>query len=123
MESVSTYGALIGRVHAAGMALGDANASNVVVSNSGLYLTDLEQAVSGGDAAWDVAEFLYYTSKLSGREDPMQQVANAFLKGYSENGDRAILTKAKNLKYFLPFQPFLTPSMGRMLRESLAEFA
>jgi tRNA A-37 threonylcarbamoyl transferase component Bud32/predicted nucleotidyltransferase len=120
---VSTYGVLVGRVHAAGMALGDAKASNVVVSKDALYLTDLEQALTGGDPAWDVAEFLYYTSKLSGREDAMRRVADVFLKGYSQTGDRAILAKARNLKYFLPFQPFLTPSMGRMLRESMAEFS
>ncbi|HMD79570.1 MAG TPA: hypothetical protein VKF39_06280, partial [Nitrososphaerales archaeon] len=123
LEPVSAYGVLVGKVHAAGMALGDAKASNVVVSKDVLYLTDLEQALTGGDPAWDVAEFLYYTSKLSGREDAMRRVADAFLKGYSETGDRAILAKARNLKYFLPFQPFLTPSMGRMLRESMAEFS
>jgi tRNA A-37 threonylcarbamoyl transferase component Bud32 len=120
---VTNYGALIGRIHVAGMALGDAKASNVVVSNDGLYLTDLEQALAGGDMAWDIAEFLYYTSKLSNREDAMRRVADAFLKGYSGTGDRSVLAKARNLKYFLPFQPFLTPSMGRMLRDSMAELS
>jgi len=105
------------------MALGDAKASNVVVSKDGLYLTDLEQALPRGDTAWDVAEFLYYTSKLSIREDAMRRVAEAFLRGYSETGDRAIVAKARNLKYFLPFQPFLTPGMGRMLRDSMGEFS
>jgi Kae1-associated kinase Bud32 len=122
LEAVSTYGTLVGKIHAAELALGDAKASNVVVSKEGLYLTDLEQALANGDMAWDVAEFLYYTSKLSNREDAMRRVADAFLKGYSETGDRAVLAKARNLKYFLPFQPFLTPSMGKMLRESMAQF-
>ena len=123
LEPVSGYGTLIGKIHAAEMALGDAKASNVVVSKDGLYLTDLEQALPRGDTAWDVAEFLYYTSKLSIREDAMRRVAEAFLRGYSETGDRAIVAKARNLKYFLPFQPFLTPGMGRMLRDSMGEFS
>lgn len=122
-EPVSAYGTIIGKVHAAGMALGDAKASNVVVSGGGLYLTDLEQALPGGDEAWDVAEFLYYTSKLSGREESMRRVADAFLRAYALYGDRAVLTKARSLKYFLPFQPFLTPSMGKMLRESMGEYS
>jgi len=123
LEPVSSYGTLVGKTHAAEMALGDAKASNVVVSKDGLYLTDLEQALPGGDAAWDVAEFLYYTAKLSSQEDGMRRVAETFLRGYAETGDRAIVAKARNQKYFLPFRPFLTPSMGRMLRESLDEFS
>lgn len=123
LRAVSSYGKLVGRVHSAGYALGDAKASNVVVSEKGLYLTDLEQAVPGGDEAWDVAEFLYYTSKLSGREDAMRRVAEGFLRAYVESGARANVSRAKSLKYLWPFQPFVTPSMGRMLRESMADFA
>jgi len=123
LEPVTAYGTVVGKVHASGLALGDAKASNVVVSAGGLYLTDLEQALDGGDEAWDIAEFLYYTAKLSVREEPMRRVTEAFLRGYALYGDRSVLTKAKNLKYFLPFQPFLTPGMGRMLRESMADYS
>ncbi len=123
LESVSAYAGLIARVHAAGLALGDAKASNVVVSPQGLYLTDLEQSVPGGDMAWDVAEFLYYTAKLSTREEAMRRVGRAFLESYVSSGRREIVAKARGPKYYRPFQPFLTPGMGKTLKDLMTEFS
>ncbi len=120
---VAAYAGLMASVHAADMALGDAKASNVVVSDKGLYLTDLEQAIEKGDRAWDVAEFLYYTSKLSVREERMRDVASAFLESYARSGDRSVVAKARGAKYFRPFQPFLTPGMARMLKELMARYS
>lgn len=122
MEHVATYADLMAKVHSAGFALGDAKASNVVVSTRGLYLTDLEQSVPGGDMAWDLAEFLYYTAKLSTREEAMSRVARAFLESYVSSGSRTIVDKAKTPKYYRPFQPFVVPGMARMLQDLLAEF-
>ena len=122
-DSVSAYGDLMAKVHAGGIALGDAKPSNVVVASNGLYLTDLEQAFPGGDQSWDIAEFLFYTAKLSNREEPMRKVATAFLDSYLKSGDPSKVSRAKNQKYFGPFRPFLTPGMARMLREMLAAYA
>ena len=116
IEQVSAYAILMAKVHGAGVALGDAKASNVVVSPRGLYLTDLEQSVIGGDRAWDLAEFLYYTAKLSIRDEAMNHVARAFLKSYVSFADRATVARAKSPKYYRPFQPFVTPGMARMLQ-------
>ncbi|MDG6969582.1 MAG: hypothetical protein JRN54_00535, partial [Nitrososphaerota archaeon] len=117
------YGALMARIHGWGMALGDAKPSNVIVSGEGLYLTDLEQAYPGGDQAWDLAEFLYYTAKLSNRENAMKAVAVAFLDSYVREGDRSRVAKARGAKYFGPFRPFLTPAMAKMLRELMSTYA
>jgi tRNA A-37 threonylcarbamoyl transferase component Bud32/predicted nucleotidyltransferase len=122
MEHVSAYADLLAKVHGAGLALGDAKASNVVISPRGLYLTDLEQSVSGGDMAWDLAEFLYYTAKLSTREEAMNSVARAFLVSYVSAGNRETVSKARNPKYYRPFQPFITPGMAHMLKELMGEF-
>jgi tRNA A-37 threonylcarbamoyl transferase component Bud32 len=110
-------------VHEAGLALGDAKASNVVISSRGLCLTDLEQALPAGDKAWDVAEFLYYTAKLSNREAAMRRVATAFLSAYVELGERGVVERAMGKKYFRPFRPFLTPGMAATLRDAMAEFS
>jgi tRNA A-37 threonylcarbamoyl transferase component Bud32 len=118
---VSAYGDLLAKVHGAGLALGDAKASNVVVAPSGLYLTDLEQSVPGGDMAWDIAEFLYYTAKFSMRDEAMNRVARAFLGSYLSSGSRETLAKARSPKYYRPFQPFVTPGMARMLQQLMAE--
>ena len=123
LTPVSDYGAQVAKVHAGGVALGDAKPSNVIVSPGGLHLTDLEQAFPGGDQAWDVAEFLYYTAKLSTRESAMQKVAEAFLGSYVLAGNRANLSKARGQKYFGPFRPFLTPGMAKMLRDVLSSHA
>lgn len=123
LATVSEYGALMAKVHSRGIALGDAKPSNVIASTLGLFLTDLEQAYPGGDQAWDVAEFLYYTAKLSTKEDAMKEVAEAFLASYVRTGNRATLVKARGEKYFGPFRPFLTPGMAKMLREMLSKYA
>ncbi len=119
---VSAYAELIAKVHGAGLALGDAKPSNVVVSQQGLCLTDLEQSLPGGDMSWDLAEFLYYTAKLSNREEAMQRVARAFLGSYAASGRRETISKARGPKYFRPFRPFLTPGMSKMLKETMSEF-
>ena len=120
---VSEYGKVLARVHAEGIAVGDAKPSNVIVSQEGLYLTDLEQAFTGGDQAWDIAEFLYYTAKLSNREDAMKKVATAFLDSYVKSGGRTSVAKARSPRYLGPFRPFLTPGMTKMLRERLSAYA
>jgi tRNA A-37 threonylcarbamoyl transferase component Bud32 len=120
---VSAYGEVMAKVHGEGLALGDAKPSNVIVSGGGLCLTDLEQSVPGGDQAWDIAEFLYYTAKLSNREDAMKGVATAFLETYARAGDRGNVSKAKGQRYLGPFRPFLTPGMTRMLRETMSDYA
>ncbi len=122
MEHVSAYAELMGKVHSAGFALGDAKASNVVVSPSGLFLTDLEQSVKGGDMAWDIAEFLYYTAKLSTREEAMSRIARAFLEAYRPPDAAETISKAKTAKYYRPFQPFVVPNMAKMLQSTMAEF-
>jgi len=123
VSEVSGYGDVIARVHAGGIALGDSKPSNVVAASEGLYLTDLEQAFPGGDQAWDIAEFLYYTAKLSNREDAMKKVAIAFLESYLKSGDRSKVARARGQKYFGPFRPFLTPGMAKMLRDLLSAYA
>jgi tRNA A-37 threonylcarbamoyl transferase component Bud32 len=120
---VSAYGEVLAKVHGEGIAVGDAKPSNVIVSKEGLYLTDLEQAFAGGDQAWDIAEFLYYTAKLSNREDAMRKVATAFLDSYAKSGDRTNIAKARSPRYLGPFRPFLTPGMTKMLRERLSSYA
>lgn len=123
ISSVSAYGSLMANIHSGGIALGDTKPSNVIISRDGLYLTDLEQAVPGGDQAWDVAEFLYYTAKLSNKEDAMEKVAVSFLQSYVKVAERSSVAKAKGTKYFGPFRPFLTPGMAKMLRETMSAYS
>lgn len=123
LRSVSEYGTMIGRVHSAGLTIGDTKASNVVVSDRGLYLTDLELSSEGGDFAWDVAEFVYYTAKLSRKNSTMEAVGRSFLEAYAKAADPRTIAAAGDQKYLRPFQPFLSPGMAKALKASFAEYS
>jgi tRNA A-37 threonylcarbamoyl transferase component Bud32/predicted nucleotidyltransferase len=123
LTAVAEYGRLMSVIHNSGYALGDAKASNVVVSSDGLYLTDLEQSDPNGDKAWDLAEFIYYTAKLTAKQDAMNDVARTFLDSYAKSGAADILAKAASPKYLRPFLPFLLPTMTRSLRDLFNEYA
>jgi tRNA A-37 threonylcarbamoyl transferase component Bud32 len=122
LDHVRAFAEVLARAHAAGIALGDAKASNVVIARDGLYLTDLEQAIEGGDPAWDVAEFLYYTGKLLTKEQGMDKVARVFLAAYAGSGDRSVIGRAKKPKYLRPFQPFIKTGMASLLRELMTKY-
>ncbi len=127
-EAVRMFGESMGRIHTAGFALGDSKANNVIVKRGGaeartpvsddLYFTDLEQAMDGGDQAWDVAEFVYYQAKLSFKDSGARKVADAFLDGYGKTNGTENILKAMTPKYAAPFRPFTTPQVLRAVRES-----
>jgi tRNA A-37 threonylcarbamoyl transferase component Bud32/predicted nucleotidyltransferase len=123
IAAVSAYGEAIARAHGVGISIGDAKASNVIVSDRGLFLTDLEQAAADLDPSWDVAEFLYYTAKLSNKESVMKAVADTFLASYIRTGDRSVVKKARSLKYLTPFQPIVTPGMTRVVRDAMEAYS
>ena len=119
-QTVERYGAAMGDVHKAGFSLGDSKATNVIVKGDrGLYFTDLEQAVEGGDQAWDIASFLYYQAKLSLKEAGMKKVADAFLKGYRRANGTENIVKAKSPKYVAPFRPLSAPQVMKVVKESI----
>ena len=61
--NIEKYGGLLGKLHKAGIVYGDTKPQNVLVATKGgIALLDLEQTVEGGDEAWDLAEFLYFSA-------------------------------------------------------------
>lgn len=123
LTSVENFGKALAAVHRAGFALGDSKASNVVVADGGVFLTDLEQALEGGDMAWDLAEFLYYTAKLSVKGGGMEKVARAFLTAYKKENGKETISRARSVRYLAPFQPFLTPNMTKLMRDLMGEYS
>jgi tRNA A-37 threonylcarbamoyl transferase component Bud32 len=96
-------GSWMARVHGAGACIGDAKPENLVSSDGEIYFLDLEQSSKGGDRAWDVAEFLYYTGHLIPFEGWFSRLVQAFLDGYRAHGDERILKRAGGLSYLKPF--------------------
>jgi len=122
-SDVEEYAKVLGKLHKANLVYGDTKPENVIVGKDGINLLDLEQAVEGGDKAWDLAEFLYYSAKLAKQEEGMKLVAESFLSAYrAENGGR-VIAKARNLRYLTPFILFVAPKRIRVVRKALKRYS
>jgi tRNA A-37 threonylcarbamoyl transferase component Bud32 len=121
--NIRIFAQILGMMHNAGLVYGDTKSENVLISKDGIYLLDLEQAEEGGDEAWDLAEFLYYTAMLGKSEEGMKLVAESFLDAYrARNGDQ-VIAKARDPRYLTPFRLFLTPEMRRVVEEALEKYS
>jgi tRNA A-37 threonylcarbamoyl transferase component Bud32 len=120
---VEKYARALAKLHKAGLVYGDAKAENAIVCGDEVSLFDLEQAVENGDAAWDLAEFLYFSARGATNDEGMKLVADSFLASYrKENGTRTIET-ATNVRYLVPFRPFLASGMITVIRDSLERYS
>ncbi|MBQ04464.1 hypothetical protein CL673_07145 [Candidatus Bathyarchaeota archaeon] len=120
-EAVAHFGEILSRIHSLGMSFGDTKPNNYVINNKDdkIYLLNLEQLSEGGDQAWDIAEFLYYSVKLAVNSKGPRALADAFREGYLKHGSADKLQRAARLKYLLPFQPFLFPPVINEIRRQL----
>ena len=111
LASLSKAGEIIANVHSRNIALGDTKPENMLVKQDGsIYMIDFEQATEGGDKAWDVAVFLYYSGHylqpLYGN-DKAESIAKAFINGYLKaGGDVDVIKKAGSPKYTRIFSIF-----------------
>ena len=122
-SEVNRYGEVLALLHSVGYTVGDTKGSNAIHSQEGIYLTDLEQASKEGDPAWDIAEFLYFSCKLTPQVSGSRTLTRTFLEGYLRVGSTEIVRKALHLKYLAPFQPFLTPQVTQAVRKAMREAA
>jgi Kae1-associated kinase Bud32 len=111
LDSICKAGEIFAKVHACDISLGDTKPENMLVKQDGtIYMIDFEQATEGGDKAWDVAVFLYYSGHylqpLYGN-NKAELIAKAFIKGYlTAGGDVAVIRKAGAPKYTRIFSIF-----------------
>ncbi len=114
LGAVEGFGEILARVHGYNVALGDTKPDNVLVKPDGtLYLIDFEQALRGGDKAWDIAVFLYYCGHyLQPFESTVkaESIAVAFIEGYLRaGGTLENIHKAALPKYTRVFSIFTMP--------------
>lgn len=119
-DVVKRLGEELGKVHKEGYSLGDTKPSNYIYDGVKIYLTDLEQAGLGGDQAWDIAEFLYYSAKLTLNSEKVRKVTNSFLDGYLRYAPVDAVKRSLHIRYITPFQPILVPHVMKALREEVA---
>lgn len=104
-------GEILANVHSYDVTLGDTKPENMLVKKDGsIYMIDFEQAAQGGDKAWDVAVFLYYSGHflqpLYGKAKA-EAIAKAFINGYLKaGGDVEVVQKAGVSKYTRVFSIF-----------------
>ena len=111
LANIGKAGEIFANVHSHNIALGDTKPENMLVKQDGsIYMIDFEQATQGGDKAWDVAVFLYYSGHyllpLYGNSKA-ESIAKAFINGYLKaGGDVDVIRKAGSSKYTRIFSIF-----------------
>jgi tRNA A-37 threonylcarbamoyl transferase component Bud32 len=111
LANIGKAGEILANVHSRNISLGDTKPENMLVKQDGsIYMIDFEQATQGGDKAWDVAVFLYYSGHyiqpLNGTIKA-ESIAKAFINGYLKaGGDVEVIKKAGLSKYTRIFSIF-----------------
>jgi len=121
LNTVRQYGQELGKVHSAGYTLGDTKPSNILVSNNKIYLVDLEQMGQNNEKGWDIAEFVYYSSKFTLDSDKAGILVEEFLDGYLSYGRKEWVKESLKIGYLTPFQPMLAPNVSRTIRRKMKD--
>jgi len=114
LGKVGMLGETMAQVHGHNVSLGDTKPDNVLIKPDGtIFLIDFEQAMQGGDKAWDVAVFLYYCGHYLQPFDSntkAERIAQAFIGGYLRGGGNIDnINKAGLPKYTRVFSIFTMP--------------
>ncbi|OGD52655.1 hypothetical protein A3K80_04155 [Candidatus Bathyarchaeota archaeon RBG_13_38_9] len=120
-ESISDVGRNIAKVHTLGIQLGDSKPENFIRNAEGkVFILDLEQAKKGGDFAWDIAVFLYFSAHYSTPYgDKMKQLTESFIHGYSEQGNSENLRQAAGINYLKVFSFWAFPRSNYIVSKTL----
>jgi len=116
LGKVGMLGETMAQVHGHNVSLGDTKPDNVLIKPDGtIFLIDFEQAMQGGDKAWDVAVFLYYCGHYLQPFDSntkAERIAQAFIGGYLRGGGNIDnINKAGLPKYTRVFSIFTMPAI------------
>jgi Kae1-associated kinase Bud32 len=114
LQLITRVGTIMAQVHARNVSLGDTKPDNVLIKQDGtIYLIDFEQAMQGGDKAWDIAVFLYYCGHYLQpfySNEKAEAIAKAFIDGYlREGGNVDDVRRAGSTKYQRVFSIFTMP--------------
>jgi len=113
LRLIRLVGRSVSKVHGADLTLGDCKPENFIVTPKDTFIVDLEQGARGGNATWDLVEFLYFSGHYANTLDPLEGVIDltkSFIAGYLEGGgDRRRFVEAARLKYTKVFTPLTLP--------------
>ena len=123
-EKLATYsiGETMAVTHSMDLSIGDTRPDNFIVDRKGeSTLLDLEQAKRGGDPAWDVAEFLYFSGHYwLSYNKTLARITDEFVNGYlNVHGTKAILRYAASARYLRLFSIWTPPFVLSGIRHRL----
>lgn len=110
--------------HSMDLSIGDTRPDNFIVDRKGeATLLDLEQAKRGGDPAWDVAEFLYFSGHYwLSYNKTLARITDEFVNGYlNVHGTKAILRYAASARYLRLFSIWTPPFVLSGIRHRLLQ--
>ncbi|MEM2320859.1 MAG: lipopolysaccharide kinase InaA family protein [Candidatus Bathyarchaeia archaeon] len=112
LKIIRKIGCEIANIHKLGISIGDCKPENMLVTHEGkIFFVDLEQAERGGDQAWDIAEFLYYSGHyILLPANAIEEIVREFINGYvTSGGNLENIKRALSLKYVRVFSFFTPP--------------
>ena len=120
-ECFSDLGEIFARAHELGVELGDSKPENFVIDRKNrIFALDLEQSKKGGDFAWDIAEFLFYSGHYAiVPKEGLRQLTESFIEGYMDNGNMDNIRKAMGLSYIKVFSLWTAPQVIYRITEIL----
>ena len=123
-EKLATFsiGETMAVTHSMDLSIGDTRPDNFIVDRKGeSTLLDLEQAKRGGDPAWDVAEFLYFSGHYwLSYNKTLARITDEFVNGYlNVHGTKAILRYAASARYLRLFSIWTPPFVLSGIRHRL----
>ena len=107
-------GSLVAQAHYNRITIGDCKPENFIFNpKQGMFVVDLEQGGYRGNAAWDLAELLYYSGHYASIVTEMENVATmvrSMVDGYlSSGGEPDIVRSIGGLRYTKVFSLFTLP--------------
>ncbi|MEM2856092.1 MAG: hypothetical protein QW416_03215 [Candidatus Nitrosocaldaceae archaeon] len=118
-SKIYEFGSLLNKIHKHGYTIRDTKASNIIINNDKLYLTDLEQFVKSNDFTWDLVCFLYYSLKFTDNIRAARMIVRAFLDGYSQDIDKKVIKDAARKRYIPQFYPAMTLDIIKVIRDEI----
>jgi tRNA A-37 threonylcarbamoyl transferase component Bud32/predicted nucleotidyltransferase len=122
---INEAGAEIAKVHSTGATLGNIKPKNIIVSENGLYFTNVEQFIfQAGDPVWDIAQFISLGLKSTRNCKMAATITKEFVEGYMSVGDASNISCLANSKQYIEsFYPLRVPSIVHTIKKEMKAIA
>ncbi|MEM4189701.1 MAG: lipopolysaccharide kinase InaA family protein [Candidatus Caldarchaeum sp.] len=115
-------GETLARIHGKGVQLGDCKPETFIRSAEGqIYVTDVEQASTEGDPAWDLMELVFYPGHYLEAEEAASFAA-VVVEGYAKAGSLETVRKALKPSYVRTMALWTPPWVQKEISDRIKAF-